>query len=218
MFRILNRDLRHVFPHIRLATSQAGANRLINSKIPHQYVTVVQSDGKLSDDGPVRLASLLRQIDQTTEFIELVSTGDKALVKIRNKKQAIQQEKELKKKRVASRVVTKELQLSWVISKSDLAHKLAQARQYFQKGNLVTIQFIAKQGQLPPPPTDCQRLIDQVHETLADVATMHRVANAGKGVTTRTIAQFFPREEKRPGGSTTTTTSQALPDDGPLTS
>jgi len=178
---------------------------------------VVQLDGKLSD-GPVKLASLLREIDQTAEFIELVSAGDKPLVKIKNKKQALQQEKDLKKKRAASRVVNKELQLSWVISKADLAHKLLQARQYFQKGHLVSIQFAAKQGQLPPPPAECQHLIDQVNETLADVATMHRVANAGKGVTARTIAQFSPRDttpaqqDKR---RNSTTDAQSSPSDEP---
>jgi translation initiation factor IF-3 len=137
---------------------------------------------------------LLQQIDQASEFIELISSREKPLVKIRNKKEALEKEKIVKKKRAASRVVSKELQLSWVISQGDLSHKLSQARQYFQKGHVVSIQFAAKQGQLSPPPPDCQKLIDQVHETLQDVAVMHRLTNTGKGLTTRTIAQFYPRD------------------------
>lgn len=188
----LNHSLR-LRSHVRLATSQSGANRLINSKIPHQFVTIIQPDGKLSEN-PVKLDMLLRQIDQTTEFIELISSREKPLVKIRNKKEALEQEKLVKKKRAASRVVNKELQLSWVISQGDLTHKLLQARQYFQKGHVVSIQFAAKQGHLPPSPPDRQKLIDQVHDALGDIAIMHRVTNAGKGVTARTIVQSSPRD------------------------
>ena len=68
----------------RAKSSNAASGRLINSDIPHKIVTLIQPDGKLASDS-VRIASLLREIDQSTEFIELVGERPNPIVRIRDR-------------------------------------------------------------------------------------------------------------------------------------
>ncbi|PVG02970.1 hypothetical protein CPB86DRAFT_749986 [Serendipita vermifera] len=175
-----------------VVNSHSSPKRLINANIPHKTVTVVQSDGKLSDK-PVKLAALLKEIDQTIEFVELVKDGDKPIVKIRNKKEVMEQERKNKVQRATTRVVQKEIQVSWVISSGDMKHKTAQACSYLQKGYRVSIVFAPKRGQLPPPSNICDQVIQEALNAVGETGTVQRMSNEGKGITSRTIAHIIPK-------------------------
>ncbi|KAG8817957.1 hypothetical protein FRC17_011026 [Serendipita sp. 399] len=167
--------------------------RIINANIPHDFVKVVQSDGKLSEK-PIKLASLLQSINQSTEFVELVSDRDGAIVKIKSRKEALKQEKDLKERKMANRVVTKQIQVSWVISDGDVQHKLAQARKYLEKGNHVWLVYSSKPGQIPPLAQDCDSLVKKIHTLLDDIASVHRVDRLGKSLTSNTTVQYIPKK------------------------
>ncbi|CAG7854255.1 SubName: Full=Uncharacterized protein {ECO:0000313/EMBL:CCA67503.1} [Serendipita indica DSM 11827] len=168
---------------------QGDTRRVINGDIPYKMVTVVQSDGKLSSQ-PIKLADLLREIDQSSHFVELVSSRDKPIVKIQSKKETLDKQKALKEKRAATKVVIKEVHISWVISPGDLDHKLAQARQYFDKGYRVWLVFSPKRGQLPPPQAECDAFVAKVHQMIEENAVLQRIDHQGKGVTAHTTAQY----------------------------
>jgi len=178
----------------RAKSSSAASGRLINSDIPHKIVTLVQPDGKLASDS-VRLASLLREIDQSAQFIELVSERPNPIVRIRDKKEAREQEKLLKERRTSSRTVLKEIKVSWVISNGDLDHKVTQMRQNLSKGYRVSVLFTAKPGQMPPPAAECDKVIDRVVDALKDVATLQRLIREGRGITSHTTAYFIGRDK-----------------------
>jgi translation initiation factor IF-3 len=158
---------------------------------------VVQGDGRLSEK-PIKLAALLKEIDQTTEFIELVKDGEKPIVKIRNKKEVMEQEKKFKIQRAATRVVQKEIQVSWVISSGDMKHKISQACGYLEKGHRVSVVFTPKRGQLPPPPDVCNQVIQEALGAIGETGTVQRMSNEGKGITSRTIAYIIPKTMSRP--------------------
>lgn len=181
----------------RAKSSMAGPVRLINADIPHKMVTVVQPDGKLAQT-PVRLASLLHDIDQSTQFIELLTEKPRPIVKIRDKKEVREKEKQLKEKRASSRTVVKEIKVSWVISSGDLSHKLSQMRQNLSRGYKVAATFTPKPGQPPPPATECNQLVDRVVRELKDVATPQRIVNEGKGIMAYTTAYFISRQKGEP--------------------
>jgi translation initiation factor IF-3 len=137
---------------------------------------------------------LLREIDQSTQFIELVSEKPNPIVRIRDKKEARDQEKQLKERRASSRTVLKEIKVSWVISSGDLDHKVTQMRQNLSKGYKVSVVFAAKPGQLPPPVTESEKVLDRVVDSLKDVATLQRLVQEGKGITSHTTAYFTGRD------------------------
>ncbi|KAG8856299.1 hypothetical protein FRB91_000928 [Serendipita sp. 411] len=181
---------------IRQKSTASSNRRLTNADIPHEFVKLVQEDGKLSEQ-PVKLASLLQSINQSTYFIELVSEQGSPIVRIKNKKEAMKQEREMKEKKLANRVVIKQIQVSWVISDGDLQHKMSQARKYIEKGDRVWVIYSSKPGQVPPPAQNCTSLVEKVHVLMDDIASVIRVDRLGKSVTSHTTVQYAPKKQNK---------------------
>ncbi|KAJ1308301.1 hypothetical protein OPQ81_004014 [Rhizoctonia solani] len=130
-----------------------------NDAIPYTHVRLVNSEtNRLEPE--TKLKDLLASIDLEANFVQLVSTdppdGGKPLVKIINKHDAAQKERDQKakkkeQKKAASGRESKEIQLSWNVEPGDLKHKLSKVIKELEKKNRVTISFIPKKGS--PVPT-----------------------------------------------------------------
>lgn len=120
--------------------------------------------------------------------MELVGDGGRPIVKIRQKKDVFEQERLKRRKQLTNRVVRKEIQISWVISDGDLAHKLTQAHKYLEKGYGVSIAFAAKPGQRIPPQEARDNLVDRVKQYLGDTGKFQRLETLARSL----IAHFTP--------------------------
>ncbi|EUC56248.1 translation initiation factor IF3 [Rhizoctonia solani AG-3 Rhs1AP] len=157
-----------------------------NNAIPYTYVRLVNSEtNRLEPE--TKLKDLLASIDLDVNYLQLVSTdppdGGKPLVKIINKHDAAQKEREQKakkkeQKKGASGKESKEIQLSWNVEPGDLKHKLSKVIKELEKKNRVTISFIPKKGAAVPTRPQMAAKMDMIWDEVKHVATEHRPRTA----------------------------------------
>lgn len=149
-----------------------------NDAIPHPVVRLV--DSKTNRLGPeTKLSELLKTVDLETNYVQLISTdapdGGKPLVKVINKHDAAQKEREQKSKRkeqkkTASGRESKEIQLSWGVEPGDLKHKLSKCVQELEKKNRVNVVFVKKKGAPLPSREQQVEKLEAVWEAVKHVA------------------------------------------------
>lgn len=157
-----------------------------NDAIPFREVRLVNSEGRLEPE--TRLKELLKSIDLDENFVQLVTPdppdGGKPLVKVINKHEAAQKEREQKakkreQKKAAAGRETKEIQLSWGVEPGDLKRKLGKAIQELEKKNRVKVAFIPKKGSPVPSRDQMSAKMDQVWDAVKHVATETQPRMAG---------------------------------------
>jgi translation initiation factor IF-3 len=80
-------------------------------------------------------------------------------------------EERLRAKRKGGSEVQKEAQISWTMEPADKMHRIQKVREDLEKGNCkVDISFITKKRQRPPPRPEMQAKVEEVAESLEDVA------------------------------------------------
>ncbi|KDN38885.1 hypothetical protein RSAG8_09166, partial [Rhizoctonia solani AG-8 WAC10335] len=175
-----------------------------NNAIPYTYVRLVNSEtNRLEPE--TKLKDILASIDLGASFVQLVSTdppdGGKPLVKIINKHDAAQKEREQKvkkkeQKKAASGRETKEIQLSWNVEPGDLKHKLSKAIKELEKKNRVTISFIPKKGSPVPTRPQMAAKMDMIWEEVKHVATERQPRMAGDLSGLMYLQGLGPKEEQ----------------------
>jgi translation initiation factor IF-3 len=166
--------------------AEAARNRAVddpsffkNHAIPYPIVRLVNPDSNKLE-GETRLRDLLASVDLEQNYVQLISTetpdGGKPLVKIINKHDAAQKERDQKskkkeQKKVASGRESKEIQLSWGVEPGDLKHKLSKSIQELEKKNRVNVVFVKKKGAPMPTPEQQAAKLQAVWEAVRHVAT-----------------------------------------------
>lgn len=173
-----------------------GSNHLRDRDIPHRIVQLVGDDGRLGPQTP--LSHILASIDPKTHFVELVSADPTPIVKIQSKKENYEKQKAFQKrqKEVATTRVRKEIQMTWGVEPGDLAHKLKKARKEFDKGNRVDLAFAPKVNQKPPHPDAMAARLNEVLDTLSDIATEWLPRRMEKGVAVMYLQKQPPKGAK----------------------
>ena len=173
-----------------------GSNHLRDHDIAHRIVQLVNEDGRLGPQTP--LSHILASIDSKTHFVELVSGDPTPIVKIQSKKEHYEKQKafQRRQKEVATTRVRKEIQMTWGIEPGDLAHKLGKARKEFDKGNRVDLAFAPKVKQKPPHPDVMIARLDEVLDTLSDIATEWSPRRMENGVAVLYLQRQPPKGAK----------------------
>ncbi|KAH7344140.1 hypothetical protein B0J17DRAFT_625705 [Rhizoctonia solani] len=175
-----------------------------NGAIPYTYVRLVNSESNRLEP-ETKLKDLLATIDLDANFVQLVSTdppdGGKPLVKIINKHDAAQKERDQKakkkeQKKAASGRETKEIQLSWNVEPGDLKHKLSKAIKELEKKNRVNISFIPKKGSPVPTRPQMAAKMDMIWEEIKHVATERQPRMAGDLSGLMYLQGLGPKEEQ----------------------
>jgi translation initiation factor IF-3 len=152
------------------ATPPAKRGPLRDEEIQHRMVQLV--DGETGKLLPLTsLQELLRGINRTTHFVELVSETPSPIVKIISKKELFDRARQAKlaAKAKGKAPEHKELQMTWGVASADLGHKLKKARQEIEKGNRVDIIYAPKKGQPVPAPAAREARVEETVELLKDV-------------------------------------------------
>ncbi|KAJ7367818.1 hypothetical protein DFH08DRAFT_761150 [Mycena albidolilacea] len=187
--------------HVRFKSQAFRAhNRLRDEKIPYVEVSVVEEDNTLVKTS---LRRLLRSIDRTESWIELVSEDPEPVVKIINKKAAVEIQRRLKKQRreSARHNIMKEVQLTWGSEPGDLEHKLARVRAYLEMGAKVDIVYAIKPNAVPPSVAVQQEKVQNTIDSLADIAKEWRPVEWRKNIATiffQGDSKLKPVEEEGP--------------------
>ncbi|KAG9081522.1 hypothetical protein FRC06_005520 [Ceratobasidium sp. 370] len=183
--RVARLGLRHESTTAALKRAEAARNRAAsdpsffkNEAIPFSIVRLVNPvTNKL--DPETRLKDLLAAVDLDRNYVQLVShrgpDGGRPLVKIINKHDAAQKERDQKsrkkeQKKAAAGRETKEIQLSWGVEPGDLKHKLTKSIQELEKRNRVNIIFVKKKGAPMPSPEQKAAKLQAVWEAVKHVA------------------------------------------------
>ncbi|KAG9085232.1 hypothetical protein FRC07_013427, partial [Ceratobasidium sp. 392] len=177
---------RHESSAAAIKRAEAARNRAVsnptffkNDAIPYSVVRLVHPEtNKLEPE--TRLKDLLATIDLEKNYLQLISTqgpdGGKPIVKIINKYDAAQKERDQKskkkeQKKVAAGRESKEIQLSWGVEPGDLKHKLDKSIQELEKKNRVNIVFVKKKGAPMPSPEQKAAKLEAVWNAVRHVAT-----------------------------------------------
>jgi len=157
---------------VRHARHQAmpGLNHPRDRDIPHRIVQLVNEDGRL--DLPAPLSHIIASIDPKTHYVELVSEDPQPIVKIRNKKEEYNKQKQWKRrqKEVAANNIQKEIQMTWGVESGDLVHKLKKVRKELEKGNRVDLVYAPKVNQAIPSRRTMETRIEETLEMMSDIA------------------------------------------------
>ncbi|KAG8702990.1 hypothetical protein FRC09_004410 [Ceratobasidium sp. 395] len=150
-----------------------------NDAIPYSIVRLVHPEtNKLEPE--TRLKDILAKVDLEKNYVRLISTqgpdGGKPIVKIINKHDVAQKERDQKskkkeQKKVASGRETKEIQLSWGVEPGDMKHKLGKSIQELEKRNRVNIVFVKKKGAPMPNAEEKAAKVQAVWEAVRHVAS-----------------------------------------------
>jgi translation initiation factor IF-3 len=188
-------ELRHFESHsAALKRAEAARERAVqnptsfkNDAIPYKHVRLVNSKtNRLEPE--TRLKDLLASVDLDTHFLQLVSPeppdGGMPLVKIINKHEAAQKEREQKakkkeQKKAASGRETKEIQLTWGAQPGDLRHKLDKAITELEKKNRVKVTFIPKKGAPVPSRDQMGTKMEHIWQAVKDVAIEYQPRMTG---------------------------------------
>ncbi|KAF8727168.1 hypothetical protein AX14_007536 [Amanita brunnescens Koide BX004] len=140
---------------------------LKNEKIPYRTVQI-NHNGRLS--APTTVRRILALLDRSGYYILLIS-HQPPIVRIVNTEEEYRRKKEEHEKAKLSKAKRdhKEIQLSWVTSGADAAHKLEKARKDLAKGFRVELVFAHKTGQSLPTPQEMQKTLQNTVDSLADV-------------------------------------------------
>ena len=148
--------------------------RPTNEDIGYTLVQVVNKEGRL--DPPQPLSVVLAALDLKTHMVQLV-TDDQPIVKILDKKEVFDKLKALKRAKSNSQRLLpedKEIQMTWGVANSDLAHKVGKVRKELEKKNRVNLVFAPKKRQPVPSPTERNEKVNEVLEMLKDIGTESR--------------------------------------------
>ena len=170
-----------------------GSNHLRDRDIPHRIVQLANEDGRLEPQIP--LSHILASIDSKTHFVELVSGDPTPIVKIQSKKEHYEKQKafQRRQKEVATARARMEIQMTWNIEPGDLAHKLGKARKEFDKGNRVDLVFAPKVNQKPPHPDSMIARLDEVLDSLSDIAAEWSPRKMENGVAVLYLQRQTPK-------------------------
>ncbi|KAI5122170.1 hypothetical protein M0805_007068 [Coniferiporia weirii] len=151
-----------------------------NEEIKYKFVQCVDPEtDKLTPVEP--LAAVLARTNRKTHFIELVQL-DPPVVKAQHIQEFREAQKAIRAKRRATKVEQKEVQMTWNVAQTDLAHKLKKARDQLLRGNLVDVAFAPKANQLLPHRRDMLSKLEQVMDTLGDIAMERREWTLERGI------------------------------------
>lgn len=153
----------------------------------------IRHDGCLS--APSNVSYILSLLDRRGYYIQLIS-HDPPIVKIVDKAEEYSRMKEEHEqaKLSKSKQVHKEVQLSWVTSDADMAHKLEKAKEDLAKGLRVNLVFAHKRGRPLPSLEDIKERLQSLVDSLADVGKEWKAR-----VVQRRLAAVFLEGINRPG-------------------
>lgn len=166
--------------HVRYKHRLARLPR--NDEINFRVVQIVDPETERLKE-PTELKYILASIDLKTHFVELVSEKPNPVVKIKNKKEVYNRQKE---RRIMMKEIPtmqqKEVQMTWGVGSGDLAHKLNKVRQELEKGNKVDLVFAPKKNQALPSPLEIEERLRETVSLLADVGKEWRPRNIKRNV------------------------------------
>ena len=122
---------------------------------------------KLQDPAPP--SEIVAKADMKNFYVELVSQ-EPPIVRLVNRKDAHVAKLARKAKLKQVKVEHKELQMTWNVADTDVAHKLRKAREHLAGGNFVDIAFAPKARQPKLQHQEMVQKMELVVETLKDVA------------------------------------------------
>ncbi|KAI9803187.1 MAG: hypothetical protein M1825_001978 [Sarcosagium campestre] len=141
-----------------------------DEEITGAYVQIVNSQGHL--DPPRLTQEALRSFDREKNFLIQVEppNGDTpAICRLYDKKTLKDSEKAAAKAQKRSQRVAKKLEMSWVIDKNDLAHRLQKLQDFLEKGARVELLIAMKRRGKPSTENDAEALVDQILEKVKEV-------------------------------------------------
>lgn len=100
----------------------------------------------------------------------LVSSNPAPIVKIVNKRAALERQKAEKLRAKQNKRVQKVIQMTWGVELGDLTHKVAKMRDELGAGNHVELVMTKKKGVPVPKPLEMEKKVNQVVEMMKDVA------------------------------------------------
>ena len=180
-----------LFARAYVASSKLPDTRKpINEKIPYRLVRVVDPDTEKLSPNKELLHNLLASLDLKKWIVELVSERPEPIVRISDRKELFQKQKEQRKaakKGLKSGEAPKEIQLTWGTASGDITHKLAKARAHLEKGYKVDVVFAHKKGQELPGRKEMQTRAQEIVSALEDIAKEWK----SREVTPTMTAMFF---------------------------
>lgn len=156
-----------------------ATRRARDKEIEARVVQLVDPEGKLCPAEP--LQAVLDRIKPRTHFVELVQ-HDPPIVKIVSRAEEHAARKVQKERMRASKSELKEIQMTWSVAESDVAHKLKKARSELLDGNLVDIAIAPKSRQPLPKPKEMEDRMQLIADKLSDVAVERQQRTLIRGV------------------------------------
>jgi translation initiation factor IF-3 len=131
---------------------------------------------------PVELRDILSQLDLREYSVELVSAGPTPIVKVINKRETYEKNKE-RKARARQQMEQKEIQLTWGIASQDLTHKLKKVRAVLERGGRVDLVYAPRKGQPLPTKEGMHARVEETMDILTDVGKEWKPREIKKAVT-----------------------------------
>ncbi|KAF8325623.1 uncharacterized protein EI90DRAFT_2883472, partial [Cantharellus anzutake] len=140
--------------------------RILDKKIPHQYVRI--RDESTREVGPLTpLSTVLSNINKVDERVELILSEPEPIVRVISKgklKELHKQDKAaVKPKRTYP---PKEIQITWSIEREDLERKLDKVKKELDRNVTVELVIGRKKGMPIPSPGEKMEKMDVIAEML----------------------------------------------------
>lgn len=149
-----------------------------DKEINSQIVQLVDSEGRLCSPEP--LQDVLGRVKTRTHFVELVQQ-DPPIVKIISRSEDHAARKAQKERARSAKMERKEIQMTWNVAESDIAHKLKKAYDELHGGNLVDVAIAPKARQILPKPQDMVDRMQLIADKLSDVAVERQERTLTRG-------------------------------------
>jgi translation initiation factor IF-3 len=164
-----------------------------NNEIRYRLIQVVNAEGRLDD--PVRLQSLLRNLDDKTHYLEQVTPDDPEdpdylpVCRIVNKKEEYELQKGRKSAAKAAKqrsvkssaAGAKTVELSWAIDAHDLSHRLGKLKDFLSQGRRVEVAIAKKKLGRLATTEECENLLRSLKETVESVPGVRELKSDDEG-------------------------------------
>ncbi|KAI1390904.1 uncharacterized protein F4822DRAFT_394817 [Hypoxylon trugodes] len=173
--------------HVRTLTTtpplqriDAFKKRIINDKIPYQWIRIASAPPENALSSPQRTDIVLRSLNPKTHTLLMVATPPEttsenadepraAICRIIDNAAASAAAAETERLTRRKAIDSKELEFSWSIAGHDLAHKLRRLREFLDKGLNVEVILAKKKKGRTATKEEAQAVLVAVREAVASV-------------------------------------------------
>lgn len=154
---------------------------------------------------PQWLVEVLKNADLKTDQLECIALPGPTnrgllypICRFMNREQLKREQKEREKAARRSKVMTKEMEINWAITKHDLGHKLKQLLKFLQKGCQCEITFQNKvRGKKKATMEEMQETVRLVKEAIMDIPGANEYKSADGSVGSPVYKMFWQATPKK---------------------